>query len=965
MNPLVTVILLPLLLGTGLCVLLGRFGDGVGRALLGPAWRFAPAWVAAAVTAAALVLLLQEAPGVLQGQVLLFHADWVPTIGLNLGFRLDGLSLLFGGMITGIGLLIVLYAAFYLSPTDSLVKFYCLLLVFMAAMLGIALSDNLLLLVVFWEMTSITSFLLVGFWGEKAEASEGARMALAMTGGGGLALLAGVILLGQMCGSYDLSQMFIGGPSLRQAVLSDTRYPAALILILIGCFTKSAQLPFHFWLPQAMAAPTPASAYLHSATMVKAGLFLLARLYPVIGGEGLFELIVTPVGLLTMAFGAFVAIFKHDMKGLLAYSTISHLGFITFLIGLRSPMSAAVAMFHILNHASFKAALFMTAGIVDHETGTRDMRRLGGLMQVMPWVGSLGLLASAAMAGLPPFNGFLSKELMFEQALHAGIGGNFAWTIALIANLAGLCSVAYSLRLVYDVFFNGPSRDLPQPHPHEPPWGMKLPVLILVLVCLGVGLFPMQTVGPLLQSAAAAMLGEPLAPLHLALWHGFNVPLLMSLVAVLGGVVLYFWLQRGGRLHAYLPRSVGGKQVFDAGMAGLLAMAGGLTRRFESGSLQRYLATLLVSALVLGCWAFWPGGVSWPFSPSAITRPLLPAPPLAVALWLLLMALGAVLLRLQAQRYVAVVLCGGIGLMGSLVFLSLSAPDLALTQLTVDVVSTVMLLMGLGLLPQTTPPLTKAMRRGGPPWRAAALALACGAGVTAISWAVLSSQHESLSWYFLAQSLPGGGGSNVVNVILVDFRGYDTFGEITVLGIAALGVLAVLDGMRAKRPAGDAGGRRWRFRQEPLLLQRVARWVLPLALLLSAHIFWRGHNQPGGGFIAGLITAAALILQYMALGQQRAEALLHARSGGRYVRWLGLGLGIASLTGIASFLFGQPFLTSAHGHPSVPGLEFLGEIPLASAAAFDLGVYIMVVGATMLMLSSFAHASKGGEGASC
>ncbi|MEO6319672.1 MAG: proton-conducting transporter membrane subunit, partial [Polaromonas sp.] len=384
-------------------LLVGTLITGWSGALVSTNYRGRTAWLAAAVTAASLALLLIQAPAVMRGEVRYEFIPWVPEIGLNLGLRLDGLSLMFALLITGVGLLIILYAHFYLGKDDPVGKFYSTLMLFMAAMLGIALSDNLLLLIVFWELTSISSFLLVGYWQHRADAREGARMALAVTGGGGLAMLGGFVLLGQMAGTYELSQMV----GLGAQIQLDARYPAALILILLGCFTKSAQFPFHFWLPQAMAAPTPVSAYLHSATMVKAGIFLLARLMPLIGGTELFAGLVSTTGLVTMAFAAFIAIFKHDLKALLAYSTISHLGLITFLIGLGSPLAAVAALFHILNHASFKASLFMIAGIIDHETCTRDMRLLGGLRHLMPWTATLAMVTAAAMAGVPLFNGFL------------------------------------------------------------------------------------------------------------------------------------------------------------------------------------------------------------------------------------------------------------------------------------------------------------------------------------------------------------------------------------------------------------------------------------------------------------------------------------------------------------------------------------------------------------------------------
>jgi multicomponent K+:H+ antiporter subunit A len=938
MSPLALTVLLPLVLGTTLCMAVGRVDT--------PARRRATAWVAGAVALAAFGVLLSLGSEVFAGQTLLTRAEWVPAIGLNANFRLDGLALMFALLITGIGLLIILYAAYYLHHDDPAGKFFSQLMLFMAAMLGIVLSDNLLLLVVFWELTSISSFLLIGYWGHKAEGRDGARMALAITGGGGLVMLAGVVILGQIAGTFDLSGMLTRGA----AIQADPRYPLALGLILIGAFTKSAQFPFHFWLPHAMAAPTPVSAYLHSATMVKAGLFLMLRLYPVLGGTGLFEGIVATVGLVTMVFAAFVAIFKHDLKGLLAYSTVSHLGLVTFLIGLSTPLSAAVAVFHILNHAAFKAALFMSAGIIDHETGTRDMRKLGGLMALMPVMGWLVMIALAAMAGLPPFNGFISKEMMLAEALHGGRGlwGEFGWAVPVLATLGGLFSAAYSLRMVHDVFFNGPPKELPNPHPHEPPFGMKLPVMLLVAVCVAVGLAPMLIAAPMVRIATAAVLGQPLPEFDLALWHGLNLPLAMSAVAIVGGVALYFGLAFGGRLHRYLPSGRGGKAVFTALVDALLGFAGRLTARLENGSLQRYIAWMLMAAVALGALPF----VASP-GPGPLTgaRELMPAPLVALGVWLVLLVVGVALLAAHRQRFIATVLTGAVGLVASLAFIALSAPDLAMTQLSVDVVSTVLLLMGLALLPQFSPRESSPLRR----WRDAGIAAAGGGGIAWLTWLMLTRDFDSISWYFLENSVPKGGGANAVNVILVDFRGYDTFGEITVLGIAAVGVLALLDGLRVRRPAADPEGRAWSYRLEPLMLRMAARVMLPLALVVAVYIFWRGHNEPGGGFIAGLVAAVALVMQYMALGQERAESLLHGMAGRRFTRWIGIGLGIAWLTGVGAFVLGKAFLTSAHGHPHLP---WLGDIPLATAALFDLGVFITVVGSTMLMLSVLGAASR-------
>ena len=929
---LLLIVLLPLVVGTLVTWWLGSRS------------RVLTAVAAALVTASSLGLLLSLAPGVFDGQAVLAFQPWVPEIGLNLGFRLDGLSLMFAGLIMGIGLLIILYASFYLSPQDSAAKFYAVMMLFMAAMLGVVLADNLLLLVVFWELTSLSSFLLVGYWSHRPDARSGARQALAVTGGGGLAMLGGFVLLGQIAGTFELSEM-VGRAAQIQA---DPLFVPALLLILLGAFTKSAQFPFHFWLPDAMAAPTPVSAYLHSATMVKAGVFLLMRMYPVLAGSGWFEAIVSTAGLVTVLFAAFIALFKHDLKGLLAYSTVSHLGLMVFLIGLGSPLAAVAAVFHVLNHATFKASLFMIAGIVDHETHSRDMRQLGGLYKLMPWTATLSMVAAASMAGVPLTNGFLSKEMFFTEAV-VGTQGLYAWLVPAAVTLAGIFSVAYSLRFVHDTYFNGPIGDVPNTHPHEPPLGMKLPAMLLVTLCIVVGLLPALTFGPLVDVAATAMVARPLPDYHLSIWHGFNLPLLMSAIALVVGIALYVVLARGRRLHRIRSEAwfgpATGRQIFDSLVDGLFGLAGRITVRLENGSLQRYLAWMVAAAIVVGAAPLLGSGIG------AGTRALLPANPLAVAVWLLLLATCVALAVSHHQRFLAVVLLGVVGLAASLAFVSLSAPDLALTQLSVELVSTVLLLMGLALLPQHSPRESSTGRK----LRDAVLALIGGAGMAWLAWVLLTRDHSSISWFFLENAMPLGGGSNVVNVILVDFRGYDTFGEITVLGIAAIGVLALMEGMRTRRSPVDEHGLPWTFRQHPLLLRVAANVVLPVALVFTVYIFMRGHNMPGGGFIAGLITAVALVLQFMAMGQDQAETYLRAEHGRRFVRWIGSGLGIAGLTGVAAFLFGRPFLTSAHGHPHVP---LLGELPFASAALFDLGVYLTVVGGTLLTISVLGTASQ-------
>ncbi|MEX1167288.1 MAG: hydrogen gas-evolving membrane-bound hydrogenase subunit E, partial [Hydrogenophaga sp.] len=443
----------------------------------------------------------------------------------------------------------------------------------------------------------------------------------------------------------------------------------------------------------------------------------------------------------------------------------------------------------------------------------------------------------------------------------------------------------------------------------------------------------------------------PLPDYYLSIWHGFNLPLLMSAIAVAVGVVLYFWLAKAKRLHRIDSETwfgpLIGREIFEGVIDGVFRWAGRISMRLETGSLQRYLGWLVGAAVLVAVVQL--AGTSM----GTGERVLLPASPLAVALWALLLATCVAIALTHHQRFQAVILVGAVGLVTSLTFVSLSAPDLALTQLSVEVVSTVLLLMGLALLPQHSPSESSTARR----LRDGALALAGGAGIAWMSWVMMTRDHDSISWFFLEKSVPVGGGTNVVNVILVDFRGYDTFGEITVLAIAAIGVMALMDGMRTQRPLQDTQGLRWTFAAQPLLLRVAASVVLPLALVFTIYIFMRGHNLPGGGFIAGLITAVALVLQFISLGQAKAEALLRGQSGQRFARWAGAGLTIAGLTGVGSFIWGRPFMTTAFGHPIVP---ILGELPLATAAIFDLGVYLTVVGSTLLTVSVLGSVSREG-----
>jgi len=890
--------------------------------------RLDPALAAAVVAGLAFACLVTLTRAPFQGETLILSWPWLPSVGLELAFRFDGLGMLFAYLIVGIGLLVILYARYYLKAEDATGRFYAFLLLFMGAMLGVVLSENLLLLLIFWELTSLFSFLLIGYWKHDAQARQGARLALLVTGGGGLALFAGILLLGHIAGSFSLSDVLQAG----SLVKSHPLYDLMLVLILLGAFTKSAQFPFHFWLPHAMAAPTPVSAYLHSATMVKAGIFLLARLFPVLSGTDMWFTLVGGAGVITLVMGAYHALWQDDLKGLLAYSTISHLGLITLLFGLGTSLGAIAGVFHIMNHAVFKASLFMAAGIIDHETGTRDMRKINGLFKYMPYTAVLAIVAAAAMAGVPLLNGFISKEMFFQETVDLVTLGFAGYGLPVAAVLAGIGAVAYSSRFIHDVFFNGEPVGLTRT-PHEPPRWMKFPMEFLVVLVVAVGVAPAYTVGPILDVVAGSVLQRGLPEFNLSPWHGFNIAFMMSVAALVGGVVVYALRHRIFALHDRIFPEISGRNLTEDLLHRIFRWAVHLNALIENGSLQRYLFLLIASTLVVGVAAF----RGEPLFGSAPTQPL-DTQTFAYGVFLIAGAAGTVLFH--RSRFVAVVVIGVVGLMVSLLFVRFSGPDIAMTQLLVEFATVILFLLALFFLPWISPVESSVARR----IRDASVAALAGAGVGALSYALLTRPVQSISEFFIAEAKPGGGGTNIVNVILVDFRGFDTLGEITVLGIAAVGIYGLLSNASVRIPGVDMDGRPWAWDRHPVVLAVIARTMLPLALLVAVYLFLRGHNLPGGGFIAALVTATALILQYLSDG----SAMARTRIGWRYRMLLGIGILIAAVTGIGSLFFGYPFLTTSFTYVSLP---IVGKFELATAMLFDLGVFVAVVATVILILA--------------
>ncbi|MBP8895374.1 MAG: monovalent cation/H+ antiporter subunit A, partial [Ottowia sp.] len=861
-------------------LLLLPFAGSLLAALMPTHARTAAAGWAALVSLAALVWVALLFPTLQTGQVLHEEYRWIPSAGINFSVRMDGFAWMFAMLVTGIGLLVALYARYYMSKNDPVPRFFSFFLAFMGAMLGVVLSGNVVQLVFFWELTSLFSFMLIGYWYHRKDARRGARMALTVTGAGGLAMLAGMLMLGHIAGSYQLDVILGAGERIRAHPL----YTPMLVLVLLGAFTKSAQFPFHFWLPRAMAAPTPVSAYLHSATMVKAGVFLLARLWPALSGTEQWFWLVGGAGVVTLVLGAYFAMFQNDLKGLLAYSTISHLGLITLLLGLNRDLAAVAAVFHIMNHATFKASLFMAAGIIDHETGTRDMRRLSGLWKAMPITGTLAFVASAAMAGVPLMNGFLSKEMFFAETVDLSSTPLLDYGLPVAATLAGIFAVVYSLRFSVGVFLGPPARHLPL-EPHEPVRWMRVPIEILVLLCIVVGIFPQWSIGPALDVAARPVVGGAMPPFSLAIWHGFNKPLVMSLIALGGGIALYLLLRRGvvaGRFKHAPLLGLNGQRLFESTLYGLDRASRWALAVLSTYRLQPQMLLMVLAAIVFASVALWAGGISWG------DRPRVPGNLEFALLWVLgCVAALAAANQAKFHRLAALILLGAVGLAVSLTFLWFSAPDLALTQLTVEVVTTVLFLLGLRWLPKRRPEeaehlgLRVRARRA----RDFVVSLVAGGGMAVLAYAMMTRPApQSISPFFIDRSLPEGGGTNVVNVMLVDFRAFDTMGEITVLGIVGLTVYALL---RRFRPPREMAALPPQQRAVPpdlvsdLINPRTAqetalgymmvpavlvRLLLPIAVVIALYFFMRGHNLPGGGFVAGLCVAIAFLTQYIVAG---------------------------------------------------------------------------------------------------
>lgn len=863
-----------------------------------------------------LVLLLGQRGTVFAGQTLTASYSWLPEIGINLSLRLDGLGFLFALLILGIGLLVILYARYYLSEQEPMGRFFAFLLLFMGSMLGVVLAENLLLMMLFWELTSLSSFLLIGFWGSRSDARKGARMALTVTGGGGLALLAGVLLLGHIAGSFELTEVLAAGELIRAHAL----YPLVLILILLGVFTKSAQFPFHFWLPHAMAAPTPVSAYLHSATMVKAGIYLLARLNPVLGGSVGWGTLLITFGAATAVLGAFLAFRQTDLKRLLAYTTVTVLGQLTMLIGTNTSYGLQAFVLYLVAHSLYKGALFMAVGAIDHATGTRELARLGGLIRFMPLTGAAVALAAFSNAGLPPFFGFIAKEFKYSGLIEMG---HIGWAVTLVMILTNALLFA-AAGLVFLQTFLGKRGDYPRT-PHEVGLPMWLGPMLLAIGGFLLGAWNAWPETWLVNNAVQAVARGPV-DVHLYLWGGITPALVASLLTVSLGVLFYVMRNRVRQTldRANAAWNVSGDLLWDRLLKRVFHFAGLLAARFQHGSLRQHLVLLALAVgglLAVGL---------LPALPQLLQGSYSPISPLGLAGCLLALA-GGVAAAFLPGRLTLLAALGACGLGLALVFVSVNAPDVAMTQLMVETLSLIFLALVFRKMPTVPPSGARA------PWKRrlhASVAILFGLSVTgALLLAVSLPLPGEIAQWYQANSLPGGHGHNVVNVILVDFRAFDTLGEILVVALSALAAASLLG--TGRRFGGEHSGED--AFTSPLLRQglRPLAWLMLAASLL---LLWRGHNLPGGGFIGGLVAACGLILLVLTYGHGQIRRVLPLAPA----QLIGIGLGCAAGAGILGLMTGSAFLTGLWTFP--------GGLPLGTPLLFDIGVFLTVFGSALHMI---------------
>jgi len=923
-------------------------------------------WLLAVFPLAAFVVLAGLVPRLNDGEIFSWQFEWLPSLGVSLGLYIDSLAALFGLIITLIGVLVIIYGGQYFKGDQSAWRFQTYMLLFMASMLGVVLAGDVLTLFIFWEGTSMVSFLLIAYKTKDEAARRGAFRALFITGGGGIALLAGLLVVSSVAGSTQFADILTSGDILRASPL----YLVMLGLVSFGAFTKSAQFPAHIWLPGAMSAPTPASAYLHSATMVKAGIYLMARMNPALGFTESWFWLLTLAGLTTMLAGAYLGLKQNDLKALLAYSTVSQLGVLMMLIGQDIAEAFKALVIGIVAHALYKSALFLVAGIVDHETGTRDIRRLGGLRKAMPFTFIVATLAALSMAGLPPLFGFLAKETLLAAAIHPSLPPIIGTLLPWASVLAGALILAQACLLIYETFLGKPKD--PSIHGHEAPTAMWLMPAIPAFISVVFSLLPgVGEEGVFLAGAASAAYGEKVK-VSLELWHGINVPLLLSIVAVtLGSIIFYFRGPIRTRMDRLLP-----ELSFNALYSGVLAgidRSAAFATRLQSGSLRVYLSIILaaMSALVI----------------IIANRTLIPdlsqatPPRLALTgaagllrLFALLVTVGAALFTVLLRRDLAAVMAmTATGLGMAILFVLEPAPDVALVQIVVDLLATVILVIALTRIPRQQRESAQKMvdnelrgRDRTSLIRDLAIAVVVGAIVASITFVALTSRPRTsvVTPYYEANAKTETGATDVVGSIVVDFRQLDTLIEITVFSAAGLAAYMLL--RYASRKYGDTG-RQVEGNPEPIGLKfatlgiggrqtspfiRIgAATVLPVAMILAFVHMMYGHDQPGDGFTAGVILSLAVGLWYFVFGYAETRRRIFWLRGAPLISG---GILLAILTGIASALMTGNVMGNVD-YGELIGLPLPGGFHISSSFLFEVSICLAVVGSVALLLDAFGH----------
>lgn len=955
-------------------------------------------WLLALAPIFAFIAIAVQLPTVAEGQAVTWRLSWLPALGIAFAFYLDGLSALFGLIVTGIGALVLIYSGYYLVPAhdDAAAKstapnadarFFLYLSLFMTSMLGLVLAGDVITLFVFWEGTSITSFLLIAYKTKDEEARSGAFKALFVTGGGGIALLAGLLFASAISGSTDLGTILRSGDALR----NHAWYPVMLGLIAFGAFTKSAQVPFHFWLPKAMTAPTPASAYLHSATMVKAGIYLMARLHPALGNTDLWFWLLIATGGATMLIGAMIGLRQSDLKSVLAYSTVSQLGVLMMLIGEEAPSAFKALAIGVLAHALYKGALFMIVGIVDHGAGTRDLRRLGSLGRMMPWTFAVCSLAALSMAGLPPLFGFLAKETLLAAVMEDILPQATRVVLPTISVLTGALMLAQAASLTLDTFVTRPgvgwlaaqrddghTDDAHALHAHEAPAGMLLGPAVLAALSLIISTVQPEAVVALLANAATAAYGAKVK-VSLELFHGVNLPLILSGIAIGLGVVL-FALRRPIRDIPGAP-ALNMNRLYDGVLRGL-DRAADIVTRIQSGRIRVYLSVILTALFVLVIafgrpWTIFDSPALSGFGAHLLDEP--PTVPNMLRVFALLLAVAAAFVSIIIRRdLLAIIALGSSGLAVAVAIVLEPSPDVALVQAVVEVLTLVVLVLALSRLPRTQRRQAEALNGGDRKtvMRNALLATVGGAMVTVLClYAFASRPRDSIvTPYYEQNAKPLTGAADIVGAIVVDFRGFDTLIEITVFSMAGVGVFSLLRYAMKKRetaslpaegempdlaatspipalPASLSGVDG--MRTSPFI-RALAYVALPLAFVLAIVQMIYGHDQPGDGFTAGVTLSLGIGFWYVVFGYEHTKQRLSVFRPGPLI---GAGIALALISAVAPTLLGRGFFSpfdfgAALGLPLPKGFYF------STSFLFEVAICLAVLGAATFIIDALGHPER-------